>query len=209
VVFVAPKIARALHAVFVVLYPAIVYIALTRLGARAAGLLVAAALVVGLALRARGERREHAVSALGVPLTLIGVALLGAVFDDERLVLALPVIANLALLAHFAASLRGMPIVERFARAIDDDVWPEQVVYCRKVTVLWCGFFAVNAVAIAALAVFAPLAWWTLYAGVGSYVLVGAMVSAEYVVRRYLFRKYGTNPFDRVLSRLMPARHAP
>jgi uncharacterized membrane protein len=199
------RVVRALNAVFVVLYPGIVYLALTRLGARAAGLLVAAALLVGLALRAKGERQKHAVSALGVPLTLIGVALLGAVFDDERMVLALPVIANLALLAHFGVSLRTMPIVERFARAVDDDVWPEQVVYCRKVTVLWCAFFAVNAVAITALALFAPLSWWTLYAGIGSYALVGLLVSVEYVVRRYLFRKYGTNPFDKFLARVLPA----
>jgi uncharacterized membrane protein len=199
-------VVRAVNVGVVVLYPILVYFAITRLGARAAGLLVAGALVAGLPLRMKGRRREHATAILGVPLTLIAVALLGAAIDDPRFVLALPVIANLALLAHFGLSLRGMPIVERFARAVEDDVTPAQVAYCRTVTVLWCGFFATNAFVTAALALLAPLAWWTLYSGVVAYALVGVLVSVEYVVRRYRFRKYGASPLDRVLARVLPRR---
>jgi uncharacterized membrane protein len=186
-------------------YPVGAYVGLTRLSARPLSLAMAAAVLVVALVRLRGDRREHAMVAARIPLTLIALLLLGAVLDDRRFVLALPVLTNAALFAHFAASLRTMPIAERFARAQRGDLPPSQVDYCRAVTVVWCAFFVVNGGITAALALWAPLAWWTFYTGVASYVLVALLVAAEYLVRKARFRRYGRSPVDRMLARVFPA----
>jgi uncharacterized membrane protein len=176
-------------------YPVGAYVGLTRLSARPLSLAMAAGVLVVALVRLRGDRREHAMVAARIPLTLIALLLLGAVLDDRRFV----------LFAHFAASLRTMPIAERFARAQRGDLPPSQVDYCRAVTVVWCAFFVVNGGITAALALWAPLAWWTFYTGVASYMLVALLVAAEYLVRKARFRRYGRSPVDRMLARVFPA----
>jgi uncharacterized membrane protein len=185
-------------------YPVGAYVGLTRLSARPFGLALAAALLVVAVLRIRGDRREHALVAARIPLTLIALLLFGAVLDDRRFVLALPVLTNAALFGHFASSLRTVPIAERFARAQHGDLPEREVAYCRSVTRVWCAFFVLNGGITAALGLWAPLAWWTLYTGAISYVLVGLLVAAEYTVRKARFRRYGSSIVDRLLSRILP-----
>jgi hypothetical protein len=103
--------------------------------------------------------------------------------------LALPVVTNLALLAHFAVSLRTIPVAERFARARDDELSSARVAYCRAVTIIWCFFFVVNGGITAVLALFAPLGWWALYTGALSYIALGSLALGEYFVRRARFGK--------------------
>jgi uncharacterized membrane protein len=193
-----------LGALLVVAYPAYVYFGLARVGTRWLGLGLATLLGVGLVLRLTGQRREHALVVARVPLTLMAVLLAGAVFDDRRFVLALPAVTNAVFLLHFAGSLRTMPIAERFARAQEDTLTPEQVAYCRNLTVGWSLFFVVNGTICAALALFAPVAWWTLYTGLLSYLALGAFAAIEYVVRKARFRKYGHAPVDRALAKIFP-----
>jgi uncharacterized membrane protein len=54
-------------------------------------------------------------------------------------------------------------------------------------TWIWCGFFLLNAGTAAALAVFAPLEWWTLYNGLIAYGLIGLMFAVELVLRHLKF----------------------
>jgi len=74
--------------------------------------------------------------------------------------------------------------------------------YCRAVTAVWCGFFALNGAVAAALAALAPRAWWAAYAGGASYLLAGALFAAEYVVRKSRFGRYGHGLLDRLLASL-------
>jgi uncharacterized membrane protein len=185
-------------------YPVGAYVGLTRLSARPFGLALAAALLVVAVLRIRGDRREHAVVAARIPLTLIALLLFGAVLDDRRFVLVLPVLTNAALFAHFAGSLRTMPIAERFARAQHGELPAGETSYCRSVTLVWCAFFVTNGAITGALGLWAPLAWWTLYTGAISYVLVGLLAAAEYTVRKARFRRYGASLADRLLARIFP-----
>ena len=196
-------------ALLAVAYPAIVYVALTRLGPRAAGLSLAALVVPRAALSLRGARREDVAHALRVPLTVGALALASAAWRDGRFLLALPTLVNLSLLAHFASSLRtATPLVERFARMQVFELSDDERAWCRKVTAAWCVFFAANAATAAALALAAPPAWWALYTGALSYVAVGAMFTAEYVLRSNRFRRYGTTLPDRIMARLLPPRGA-
>jgi uncharacterized membrane protein len=197
-----------LGALFVIAYPLYVYFGLKHLSTRTLALGLAALLGTGLLFRLNGPRREHALVAARVPIALVALLLFASFFDDPRLVLALPVVTNALFLTHFAASLRSMPIAERFARAHDGDLSAAQIAYCRGLTMAWIVFFVVNGAVCGALALFAPVAWWTLYTGLLSYVALGAMVAIEYVIRKARFRTYGAAPIDRALARIFPPRQA-
>lgn len=199
------------HTALVIAYPLTVYLGLTHFGARQLGIVLLLLLLPGIALRARSAARVDLWAVLKVPLTLIAVIAVGAIADDSRLFLALPVVANLALLVHFAASLRGeVSLVERMARLQEPELPPGGPAYCRRVTQAWCVFFVVNAAAAAGLALWAPLALWTLYTGLLAYLLMGLLFTVEFVVRKWTFRRFGDSLPDRILARILgPAVRAP
>jgi uncharacterized membrane protein len=187
-----------------VAYPVAVYVGLSRFdGQRAAlGTTVALLLVGGVQLVARDRGRP--VALLAVPLTLVPLPLLAYLWSEPRLLLALPVLINLVFLLHFAGSLRGpQPIVERFARLQVSDLSAAELIYCRQVTRLWCGFFVVNGGLAGLLALFAPLSVWALYTGLLAYVLMGLLGAGEYLVRKHRFRRFSAGPVDRWLSRVL------
>lgn len=186
-------------------YPLVVYLGMTRWSPRTLALVLAAALLPGLLLRLRSARREDLWPVLRVPLSLLALFGLAALSGEQRLFMALPVLVNLGLLANFAASLRGeVSLVERFARMQEPELPPGGPAYCRRVTIVWCGFFVANAAVSAGLALWAPVAWWTLYTGLVGYLLVGLMFTVEYVVRKVIFRRFGDGLPDRLLRRVLP-----
>jgi uncharacterized membrane protein len=200
------KVLSVLNGVLIAGYPVAVYIGLTRFSARGVGLLLLLLLLPGLLLKLRHARREDVLVVARLPLSIMALVALGALLDDPRFVLSLPVLINLMLLAQFGSSLRGTPMVERFARLQDPDLGPAQVAYCRSVTKVWCVFFTLNAAVSLALALFASVAIWALYTGLIAYVLIGVVASVEYVVRKARFREYGPGLHDRLLARVFPRR---
>ena len=105
----------------------------------------------------------------------------------------------------FAWSLRrGPPMIERFARMLEDDLPPFTQPYCRRVTELWCVFLAANALAVAVLALAAPLAWWALYTGPIFYLLFGTLLVGELCFRKWWFRYYGDGLADRIFAKWFP-----
>ncbi len=109
----------------------------------------------------------------------------------------------------------GSPIGIHSRRGIETPLQPTvqlsaaQVAHCRQVTWVWCGFFVVNAAIAGLLAIAAPLSWWAAYTSGIAYALMGALFTAEYLVRQYRFRRYGTGLHDRLLSRILPPREPP
>jgi len=119
-----------------------------------------------------------------LPLLALGFCAVLAFTGGEAWLRAYPVLINASLCAVFGASLlRGMPVIERLARLRDPALPPAGVRYTRCVTRVWTLFFAANGLVAAALAVWAPLAWWTLYNGGISYLLMGALLAGEWLVR--------------------------
>jgi uncharacterized membrane protein len=197
-----------LNATLVGLYPVAVWVGLTYLGTRAVGLLVLAFLVPTLAIRLRRADRATFWSILRVPLAILALVLVGVILDDRRYVLAMPVLVNGLLLATFGSTLApgATPMIERFARVQEPELGLAKQAHCRQFTWVWCGFFALNGTAAAALALWAPIAWWATYTGLVAYVLMGLLFAAEYVVRKARFREYGRGPQDRLLARIFPPR---
>lgn len=197
-----------LTTILALLYPLGIWLGLTHLSARAVSLWILALLVPSLLFRFRRARREDLWAVMRIPLVIVLVVAGGALFDDRRFVLAMPVLVNLALLATFAASLRGVPMIERFARMQEKDGLSDaQVAHCRQVTWAWVVFFALNAAVAAVLA--SVEGWfdlWAAYNGGVAYALMGVMFAAEYLLRQYRFRRYGGGLHDRLLSRIFPPR---
>lgn len=194
-----------LGAVFVA-YPFLVYLALTRLGARVAGLLVVAALVLH-GLRARWFGRQGFRTLL---LQAGGVALLAgatAATGHPGFLLQLPVLISVFLGITFAATLvRPPPMIERYARMVDPELTPAEVRHCRVVTWVWLAFFAVNAGIAEWLALRGDPAAWALYSGGIAYGLMGLLFAGEYVVRKARFGRFGDRAPDRVLAALLSRR---
>jgi len=125
----------------------------------------------------------------GTALVALGFCLLLALSDAAVLLRWYPVLLSLFLLAVFGLSLlRGQPLIERLARLREPELPPHAVRYTRRVTQVWCLFFLFNALTAAALALWAPLAWWTLYTGVIAYGLMGLLFAGEWLVRQRVRR---------------------
>ncbi len=194
--------------ILTLVYPVAVYYALTHYSPRMVGLLGLAIVIPLFALRFRNADRAHLLVVLRVPLIILALLLCGAIFDDQRFVLAMPVLISLALLVTFGATLRspGPTMIERFARMTEPELSEAQVRHCRQATLAWCVFFLVNAAIAATLAVLEMTAWWAAYTGGIAYAAMGVMFAGEFVIRRYRFREYGRGPHDRLLALLFPPR---
>lgn len=188
-------------------YPLLVFAGLHWLDARILGLCVGifvTARLISSRAKIFRERRALLLPALALLAVLI---LFAARSNDPRYLFLLPALINAVLLITFAASLwHSPPIVETFARLQAGELSPAEVVYCRAVTKVWCGFFVLNCAAIVWLALEGTPAQWALYTGLISYLLVGMLFSAEYIYRHYRFRRYMGAPTDALLRRFFPPR---
>jgi uncharacterized membrane protein len=188
-------------------YPVAIYLALQRWEPREVALLGLALLALRTAIVARRRLISYA-RALAGPALAVGATLAVAALLNHPLALLLtPPGVSFALLASFAQSLRGpMPMIERFARVVVPELSGEEVAYCRRTTLVWCAFFALNGSVEVGLALAAPIEIWTLYTGFVSYLLIGTLFALEFVYRHWRFRRYVGAPTDIVLRRIFPPR---
>lgn len=106
-----------------------------------------------------------------------------------------PVLVNTAFLTVFAYSLITPPsMIERFARLRERNFPPAAVGYTRRVTQVWCIFFALNGSVALYTALFASMAQWSFYNGFLAYLLIGILFAGEYCARWYFKRRHGSTP---------------
>jgi uncharacterized membrane protein len=187
-------------------YPAVVYYGLTRWSVRGVAALLLVLLVPMMSWRwSRGSAQLGRAGA-ALPLGVAALLIASLLVDDQRFVLAMPVLINGWLFAAFAATLSGTPMIERFARLQSPELSNQQIRYCRRVTHVWTAFFLLNGVITGLLALFASARWWAIYTGLIAYVLIGLLGTVEFLARRYLFREFGNGVHDRVLEKVLPER---
>ena len=159
-------------------YPFAVYFGIGHLSPRVFAVLLGALWLARLLSSERAASRGTAAIALLFCLVL-------ALLDDAVLLRWYPVLINAAMLMLFAGSLFvGMPVIERLARLQEPDLPEAGVRYTRQVTKVWVAFFIFNGTAAAALTLWAPLTWWTLYNGLIAYGLMGLLFAGEWLVRQ-------------------------
>lgn len=119
--------------------------------------------------------------------SVAGVMLLAAVAVWANLLLPLklyPVLVSCVMLAVFGYSLLSPPsVIERMARVREANLKPAVIAYTRRLTQIWCVFFVINGALAFATAMWATEAVWSIYTGVISYVLMGALLGGELLYR--------------------------
>jgi uncharacterized membrane protein len=83
-------------------------------------------------------------------------------------------------------------LIERLARRQERNFPPAAVAYTRRVTQVWCGFFAVNGAVALYTAFYASTAQWSLYNGFVAYLLMGILFAGEYCARIVFKRRHGS-----------------
>lgn len=175
-------------AIVFIAYPFAIYFGITHWGLSVIAPLVLVVFVLRLVL-VQGKLREMAWLLKSVALIGGLLALASWGLKQTHWLLYYPVVVSLALLLFFAYSLfNPPPIIERLARLTEPELPPKAIVYTRRVTQIWCVFFLVNG----SIALFTCLAGdiklWTLYNGAISYLLIGILMSVEWLIRQKIRR---------------------
>lgn len=146
-----------------------------------------------LFLRFRQTRQQTGpLSAVTQVVAAAGIALCIASYllNTHQLLLFYPVVVNGVMLAVFGGSLWStMPIVERLAR-LRDPVLPDAAIrYTRRVTQIWCVFFIINGGMALFTALYGDMSLWTAWNGMISYLLIGALMAGEWLVRQRVIKR--------------------
>ncbi|MDR2702076.1 MAG: AMP-binding protein [Spirochaetaceae bacterium] len=138
--------------------------------------------------------------AKGVPffwnsLLFFGLGVLCLIINSAIILKFYPLLMNVLFLAAFGSTLFSPPsMIFRFAalqdKAIRGSLNEKRIAaYCRKVTVVWCGFFICNG-SMAAWTIFSGSdALWSVYNGFISYILIGTLFAGEFIVRKMIQKK--------------------
>ncbi len=101
-----------------------------------------------------------------------------------------PVITNSFIFTIFFSSLFCKEtVIQKIAKKMDGELTDFSRDYTRKLTYVWCVFLFIN-LAISIITVFQPAKIWILYNGCISYIAIGLLFGAEYIVRIILRTKY-------------------
>ena len=165
---------------FGVVYPTLVFF--LRGAVDPAAFIVLALVIVALRLTMGTVGVGGWRAALLVAATaLVALALL----DAGLAVRAYPVLISLADAGVFAVTLWQPPsLIERLALASGESWSPALRVYCRNVTLIWALWLCLNAAIAAGLALEHDDQAWALWTGLLSYLVSGALLGGEWLVRR-------------------------
>lgn len=146
-----------------------------------------------LCLRLRQTRRQAGplrIVTQVVALAGIALCVASSLLKTHQLLLFYPVVVNAVMLAAFGGSLwTAMPLVERLARIQEPHLPAAAVRYTRRVTQIWCLFFIVNGGIALFTALYADMALWTAWNGMIAYLLIGALLAGEWLVRRRVMKR--------------------
>jgi uncharacterized membrane protein len=169
---------RALTVTLFVAYPLAVHFGLARFG------LVPVAWLVALLAIARLLLTRRRTAAWPIALLAILMATLSLVTLSGVWLRCYPVLINFLGLLSFGWSLWHPPsMIERFARLRHPQLSLTGVAWTRSVTKVWCIFFVANGATALYTVLHASFAIWTLYNGLIAYLIMGALLAGEYVMR--------------------------
>ena len=189
------------------LYPICVFVALVifKLPLKILSLCaIALAVALFLSVSAKNRKKGFDWKPIGTSVLFFAAGALCFLTDKAIFLKLYPVAVDFILLISFGSTLILKPnMVFRFATLADKSIkgsFHEKQVdrYCKKVTIVWCMFFIFNAT-IATITVFSDKIFgistenadriWSLYNGGISYILIGILFAAEFIVRKSVDRK--------------------
>jgi uncharacterized membrane protein len=164
-------------------YPFLVYLAMDDVQPRYVALLLAAVFLLRWLKRKEDEGMERTMTLLAAAGALFLIA--AGLANEAPMLLGYPVFMSALFFAWFYYSLLYPPtIVEKLARLQDPVLPPQGIIYTRKVTGIWCGFFLVNSLISMGTIWYGDRWVWSLYNGCISYVLMGTLMAVEMTVRK-------------------------
>lgn len=177
----------ALAAVGGMAYPVLVYVGLTYLSpAWLAGLALGLIVVRLWGIRGSPAFRIWSPAFAAIAAVIAVLSLLAPIIAVK----AYPALVSLAVGSVFAMSLIWPPTaVERLARLTEPGLSTAGQVYTRRVTQIWVIFLFANVAISTASGVWGSTEQWTLWNGLISYLLMGALFGGEMIVRRYLWAR--------------------
>ncbi len=180
-----PALPSVIGALLILLYPLLLWFAHGRVEPRVLALL----LVAIAAARLLTTHMDRKLRWMGLAALALAMP---ALYWNALLPLKLyPVAISAGMLALFGYSLVKPPsMIERMARLTDPALPAYAIAYTRRVTQVWCVFFALNGSIALATALWASQAAWSLYTGVLSYIAMGVLFGAEYMVRLCVRRRH-------------------
>lgn len=187
--------AKIAFAALIIAYPLIVYFGLDYFDARMIALILILMAVARLFIAKRLNRGGASMPQSNwVIAALLVVGILAMISNSVLLLQYYPVCMNvLMFILFFTSLLRPPSIIERFARIKTPDLPEAGIVYTRKVTMVWCGFFIVNGTMALYTVLGTGFGFWALYNGLISYSLMGLLFTGEYLVRRQVQRNTAQN----------------
>lgn len=125
-----------------------------------------------------------------VSVTGIALCLVSGLLKAHQLLLFYPVGVSFIMLTLFGGSLwSAAPIVERLARLRDPYLPEAGVRYTRRVTQVWCFFFIINGSVALFTALYGDMSLWTAWNGIISYLLMGMLMTGEWLVRQRIIKR--------------------
>lgn len=110
-------------------------------------------------------------------------------------------VVYLILLWLFGRTLSGdnVPLITRLAHGVHGTMPAEMIVYTRKLTVVWCVFFAGQVVVSGLLLAFAPTHVWSLFVNVLNFPLLALAFVGEYAYRSIRHRDFPRSSIVRAI----------
>ena len=100
-----------------------------------------------------------------------------------------PVLMNGIMLMIFGISLFSkQSLIEKIARLQNPDLPENGIIYTRKITQIWCGFFIINGIIAALLIIFKQFELWAIYTGMIAYILMGLLLGGEWLYRKKILK---------------------
>ncbi len=186
-------------ALFIAGYPVVIYLLLTH----HAGW-IGAALVVGMIVWKIRRRHDWLWWLAGLTALAAAAAWL---FGIASILKLSPLLIHTGLFLVFFQSLNDIPLIERFARLEFAELPPGIADYCRKLTLLWSCFFALNIVGCLWLAFWGNDEAWVVYNGLIVYLLIVGLTLGEYVWRHFAFPDLDIPPLLHSLSNIVRNGH--
>ncbi|MFC4701783.1 hypothetical protein ACFO4O_16650 [Glaciecola siphonariae] len=114
------------------------------------------------------------------------------IINSEQILKFYPVLMNVAIGTLFITSLKNEHcLIEKFAHLSKKKPPPEAKGYLRSLSLAWGLLLITNGIVSAYTAWYTSLAFWALYNGVLSYVLIALFAACEYLYRGHYKRKNG------------------
>jgi uncharacterized membrane protein len=136
---------------------------------------------------------------------LLALPVLAAASGNALFLRLVPAAIHALLASVFLGSLRGGgSLLQEAARRMHPHAPSWIGPYCRAATTAFAALFALQALALAGLALRPPAAGWERASTLLIWAPPVVASALEWIVRKTRFRYYGPGPVDRLLARLLP-----